>query len=422
MSKTSCIQLPPNDLFMVTRQCYLNLLSSDECAAKLLDFFVGFHDYKISEGWFDRAKPLLQDHTYGKLQERLLGTYGRNKIIAAVKMLVDAGFLIIHSNPSTRYKGDRTNHYEVVPSKIQKALNDAQTRMDSHSPKKDDGSPKRDDGSPKRDDLHKEPKILTKDTLLERFPNPERAHENSAGENFQLPEPEPNPTPPVKPTPKPTPPSKQSISGEGESSAACRTTETTSITITGYLAQTEKRFSPTLTRQEIAEITQALIDTYNKTKPDCWGTCTQITVFLTNQVTKLLEVYQQDLEIPEAIESLKNDVAAAHLSCKGDDFYDKPSFGIPSIAFFLDPKRIDKLRNRAQVWYDRSQQQKQQLAHKMVRDAIEGIPCWESGTILTGLRLSLAKTRYRDWHTIGDPQCPSIDYLQQYFPQILGAN
>lgn len=252
--------------------------------------------------------------------------------------------------------------------------------------------------------------------------DPERAREKFEVKNFQPSDPETMPSILENSSPDRPTSLQQSISGEKELSAACRTTETNSITTTNNLTRFEQRYSPTLSRQQLAEITQACIDTYNKTKPSCWGTCTQITAYLTSQVTKLLEIYQQDLEIDRAVESLKNDLAAAHLSCKGDEFYDNPKFGIPSIAFFLDPKRIDKLRNRAQVWYDRPQQQKEQLAHRMVRDAIDGIPSWESGTILTGLRLSLAKTRYRDWYEANDPQCPSIDYLQQYFPQILGAN
>ena len=275
--------------------------------------------------------------------------------------------------------------------------------------------------------LYKEAETTTKDYSPENT-NPDRAGEKIEFENSQLPNSETlsrssdatNDPTSLDKTQSSSTLLQQSISGEGDSSAVCSTL-VTAITATGYLTQTEKRFSPRLSRLQLAEITQEIIDTYNKVKPACWGACTKITAFLTGQVAKLIELYQNDFDLPSAIDSLKNDVAAAHLSCKGDDFYDKPSFGIPSISFFLHPHRIDKLRERAQVWYDKPQAQKQQLAQTMVKDATEGIPCWETGTILKGMRLRMAKTRYGDWYKENDKQCPPIDYLQKYFPEILGA-
>lgn len=179
---------------------------------------------------------------------------------------------------------------------------------------------------------------------------------------------------------------------------------------------TVARFDRNLrTYQPTEDLTAQLVETYNKVKPDHWGKCAQIGVHMPRQVAALVRRYDS----PELV---IQEWGEACLALKSNDYYNSPKFGNANINFLLDPTKPDRLSQLAQAWRDRPQQQKEQLAQKMVRDAIEGIPCWESGTILTGLRLSLAKTRYRDWYEAGDPQCPPIDYLQKYFPQILGAN
>ena len=257
-------------------------------------------------------------------------------------------------------------------------------------------------------------KLLSESTNTD----PERAHENEKIEPEKISEPEQ--AKPLEPAPKIQPLVKNSTSGQGRSSAACYTTETTSATVTEYLAQTEKRYSPKISRQELAELTQSLVDTYNKVKPSCWGTCTQITVFLINQVSKLLDRYCENSELPIAIESLKNDVAAAHLSIKGDDFYDKPSFGIPSISFFLHPDRVEKLQERAQVWYDRPQQKKEQLARAMVREVVNGVPDHETGKILSEMILHTRRLRFKKLYDRdpNHPDLPDLEHLHRYYPEI----
>ena len=442
--KTSCIPTLPDDRFVVIRRSWVAICQDNHCAAALLNFFVSWHDWKIENQ--PRVKrendvalnhgvepsthnSLIQHHTIAELKDGLCALYSDKTIQKAIGLLVSLGFIKQSRNPDKRYKFDQTKHYLVMPDLVKSALAAFGKNAECNKSNYQIDEAKIPDESVKMPDE----KVFLPNHYQDTYQNnyqhsskthadPERAREKFDVKNFQPSDPETMPAPLENLTLDRHPALPQSTSGEEKLSAACRTTETNSTTATNSLTRFEQRYSPTLSRQQLAEIAQTIVDNYNKTKPACWGTCTQITAFLTNQVSKLLEIYQKDLPIPEAIASLTNDVAAAHLSCKGDDFYDNPKFGIPSIAFFLDPNRIDKLRNRAQVWYDRPQQQKEQLAHKMVRDAIEGIPSWESGTILTGLRLSLAKTRYRDWYEAGDPQCPSIDYLQQYFPQILGAN
>jgi hypothetical protein len=205
---------------------------------------------------------------------------------------------------------------------------------------------------------------------------------------------------------------------------SCRTPETTAITATGYLVNTEKRYSPTLSRLELTELTQTLIDTYNTSKPSSWGTCTKPTAFLVKQVNELIRIYSQHSEINEAVESLKNDIGAAFVSLRGDKFYDNKDFGQKTIGFYLDAKNVDRLQKRAQVWYDRPQQAKEQLAHKIANEQINGTPCHLTGKILSGMiRLSTAR-RFRKYLELplDNPMrngLPPLEHLQRYYPELL---
>jgi hypothetical protein len=239
---------------------------------------------------------------------------------------------------------------------------------------------------------------------------------------FSKPEPEQS-TPLVQPPLSNSPFAVSELAGGEEISGACRTTESTAITGTGYLSETEKRYSPTLSRLELTELTQTLIDTYNKSKPSSWGVCTKMTAYLVKQTEVLVRIYSERLEINEAIESLKNDFGAAHLGMRGDKFYDSPTFGISSIAFFLDAKRADALQARAQVWYDRPQKTKEREAHSIVDEIINGVPCWETGQILTKSRYACNVRRYGTYiHLPADDEAwsvmPDMDHLRKYYPQI----
>ncbi len=211
--------------------------------------------------------------------------------------------------------------------------------------------------------------------------------------------------------------------GEVKISPSCRITETTTGTITGYLAQTEKRYNPALSRLELTELTQTLIDTYNSSKPSSWGTCTRITAFLVKQTEGLLRIYFDHLEINEAVESLRNDIGAAFLSLRGDKFYDNKDFGQKTIGFYLDAKNADRLQKRAQVWYDRPQQVKEQLAHSIANERLNGTPCHLTGVILSDARKCSASRRFKKYLglPLGDPMregLPPIEHLQKYYPEL----
>jgi hypothetical protein len=235
-------------------------------------------------------------------------------------------------------------------------------------------------------------------------------------------EPEP-PQPTRNSESKLTPPVYNPTPREEKIFPPCRTTETTAITPTGYLAQTEKRYSQSLSRLELTELTQTLIDTYNSSKPSSWGTCTKSTAFLIKQTEQLLRIYSDYADVNEAVESLKNDIGAAFVSLRGDKFYDNKDFGQKTIGFYLDAKNVDRLQKRAQVWYDRPQQAKEQLAHKIVNERLNGVPDHETGEIITDSRYRSNSKRFKKYLNYPKDHeawsvMPSIDHLHQYYPQI----
>ncbi len=168
------------------------------------------------------------------------------------------------------------------------------------------------------------------------------------------------------------------------------------------------------TYQPTDDITAQLVEIYNKYKPDHWGKCTAIGAHMPRQIAAHLRRYG-DAQI------LISEWGAAILALKANPFYNSPKFQSGNINFLLDPTKPDRIPQLAQAWRDRPQQQKEQLAHKMVA-AANGIPRWENpDVVLSGAMLHLRRDRYAGYVAAGDfenPQCPSIEYLQTYFPEI----
>jgi DNA-binding MarR family transcriptional regulator len=172
------------------------------------------------------------------------------------------------------------------------------------------------------------------------------------------------------------------------------------------------------TYQNVNELTAQLVETYNRIKPEHWGKCTSIGFHLPRQAAALLRRYEDaDLLIQEWGE--------ACLAVKSNDFYNSPKFKSGNINFLLDASKVDRLPQLAQAWRDRPDQQKHQLAKKMVADA-NGIPEWGNpDVILRGPNLYLkerAYKRYVDGGNFDHPDCPPIEYLQTYFPHLLTKN
>jgi hypothetical protein len=175
------------------------------------------------------------------------------------------------------------------------------------------------------------------------------------------------------------------------------------------------RFDRTLrTYQPAEDLTAQLVETYNRIKPEHWGKCSQIGAHMPRQVAGLIRRYDSpELVIQEWGEAI--------LALKINDFYNSPKFQSGNINFLLDPTKPDRIPQLAQAWRDRPQQQKEQLAQKMVA-AVNGIPRWENPDVmLTGAMLSIRRDRYRRYvatQAYDRHDCPSIDYLQTYFPEL----
>jgi hypothetical protein len=150
--RTSCIAYPES-YYTLTRQCCIDIAENDLCAAKLINFFVSWHDYKKANqpkvlrenkivqqhgGTELQDTSLLQHHTTDELIEGLIGEYARRNIANALQILDKKGFVTIHKNPNPKYKGDRTKHFLVHPEIIQKALDLwSQCTKSANNPKND---------------------------------------------------------------------------------------------------------------------------------------------------------------------------------------------------------------------------------------------------------------------------------------------
>lgn len=130
MSRTSCISHPSDDRFIVLRKWALDFCDGDHCAAMLLAYFEGWHNYRLrnveqgevrrqalasSSGLVSDNVDLWQWHTLKKIQTDLFGLFSRRRIIEARKILVAKKVLTESRNPNPRFRFDRTVHYLFHP-------------------------------------------------------------------------------------------------------------------------------------------------------------------------------------------------------------------------------------------------------------------------------------------------------------------
>lgn len=250
--------------------------------------------------------------------------------------------------------------------------------------------------------------------------DPERVCENFEVANFQLSDPDPEPCPIAIIPPSPAKESASTNNSPSEEDLPPPITEKSQL---AYIPDEDlsavARFDRTLrTYQPTEDLTAQLVETYNKVKPDHWGKCSQIGAHMPRQVAGLLRRY----ESPELV---AQEWGEACLALKANDFYNSPKFQSGNINFLLDPSKPDRIPQLAQAWRDRPQQQKEQLAHKMVA-ASNGIPRWENpDVVLSGAALHLRRDRYERYikaQEFDRTDCPSIEYLQTYFPELFNEN
>jgi len=131
--KTSCINHPEHDILLVMRGWQVEACEGNHCAAALLSFFEYWHNVKLAQReQADKANAvatrhgdkgtqdthLLQFHNAEELQAGILHFYGRNAIDKAIAFLVGKHFISLHSNPTARYKFDKTRYVLFHPDAV----------------------------------------------------------------------------------------------------------------------------------------------------------------------------------------------------------------------------------------------------------------------------------------------------------------
>jgi hypothetical protein len=449
-TKSSSVITPSRDPFVIIRHSWVEICEGNHCAALLLNFLVSWHDWKldhqpkahwendVAERHGDRGlqnTTLLQHHTASELKDGTIGMYGEKTILKAISILIDLGFIAKFRNPNPRYKFDQTHHYLVFPKKIQAALDrlsksaeSSQNDDISQTVNLPDESSKMTDGAEilldrqvnllnhyqdplqstfqstdQKTNKHTDPKrgrAGVNDVVVEKYLDPD---------NSEHPENTPKSLEPPKPIIQPL--VNTVISGEGESSAACDR-------VNGATTNHQARMSEAITPAIIEPIAQEIIDAYNERKPATWGECKQVTPLIKRNCESLIRTYRQDYpSMDEAIEAFKNDFKGATLACKASKFYSDTEFGQKNIAFLLNPLERDRLPKLSEQWNSQSEQTIASVSKQMDAEK-NGIPDWQTGKILTGMMPYLRHDLYRKMLDMGHPQCPPLDYLHKYFPQL----
>ena len=115
---------------------------------------------------------------------------------------------------------------------------------------------------------------------------------------------------------------------------------------------------------------------------------------------------------------LIEDIKSALLYYKGSKFHNSRTFGAGNIFWLLEGDRVEVA---AANWQGDTARQNE-VARTIVAQVSEGIPKWGTDRILTGMELSFYKRRVPRLYENQHPDCPSIEYLKQYFPEILIGN
>ena len=135
--KTSCLTHPAGDPLLVIHAWQMRACDDEPCAAMLLSLFEFYHNLKLSqqkqsskmnevaEAHGDMGQQytgLLQWHSEDELQKHLLGIYGIKSIRNGLQLLVNKGYISIHSNPNPRYHFDRTRYILFNPEPVQEFI------------------------------------------------------------------------------------------------------------------------------------------------------------------------------------------------------------------------------------------------------------------------------------------------------------
>jgi hypothetical protein len=130
MTYTSCISPPAKNPYIQLHEWQVKFCQGNDCAAKLLAFFIAWHDWKIKhDSYYRFSNDIAERHGDGRphnqnaylffstknLINGLMGTCGKKAITTALELLCSLKVIIIHKNPNPRYHFDKTRYFRFYP-------------------------------------------------------------------------------------------------------------------------------------------------------------------------------------------------------------------------------------------------------------------------------------------------------------------
>jgi len=130
MTYSSCIRYPENTRYIQLHEWQIAFCEGNHCAALLLAFFIGWHEWKIKhDAYYKRFNNIAEMHGDGRpnsedaylfftvqeLVDGLMGLYGAKAINSALDILVSLNVISIHANPNPRYHFDKTKYFKLFP-------------------------------------------------------------------------------------------------------------------------------------------------------------------------------------------------------------------------------------------------------------------------------------------------------------------
>jgi len=130
MNNSSCVRYPEHNRYIQLNEWMVRFTDGNHCAALLLAFFLGWHEYKIKhDEYYKRFNNIAEMHGDGRphsedaylfftaqdLSDGMMGIYGAKAIASALNILESLNVISIHANPNRRYHFDKTKYYKVYP-------------------------------------------------------------------------------------------------------------------------------------------------------------------------------------------------------------------------------------------------------------------------------------------------------------------
>lgn len=127
LMKTSCLRHPESSIYLQLHSWMFELCQGNQCAALLLAYFSGWHDWKLNnDHYYKRFNDIAETHGDGRphvenaylfftneeLIAGIMGLYGKKAINEALDFLVTLGVISIHNNPNPRYHFDKTKYFK----------------------------------------------------------------------------------------------------------------------------------------------------------------------------------------------------------------------------------------------------------------------------------------------------------------------